>query len=117
MIVFDLSNPDSLDRAKSFHRELTRKEEDALVTLVGNKSDLEKHVATSEIEEFVQFQKVDYIETSAKTGKNVNELFQLVAKRLVDRPVVDVDEDLFQLQGLQQSQQLREKKPSCISCT
>ena len=49
------------------------------VILVGSKSDLGKAVSNDEIQQFVQQHKLlRYVEVSAKTGKNVHYLFEMI---------------------------------------
>ncbi|MED6119587.1 hypothetical protein PIB30_013021 [Stylosanthes scabra] len=54
------------------------------MALVANKSDLEpnREVEIQEGEQFAHESGMFYIETSAKTGENINELFYEIAKRL-----------------------------------
>jgi small GTP-binding protein len=57
------------------------------IILVGNKHDLEDFIAVddeSAIHLKNAFNMVDYIKTSAKTGYNVEEPFELIAKKLVE---------------------------------
>ena len=52
--------------------------ENCLVILVGNKNDLEKsrQVTYDEANKYASIHAALYMETSAKTGKNINELFE-----------------------------------------
>ena len=53
---------------------------DAHIILVGNKSDLERVILNEEIQQFVEQNKLyQYVEVSAKTGKNVQYLFEMIA--------------------------------------
>lgn len=57
------------------------------ILLVGTKSDLEDIIAVddeSALHLKNTFNMVDYIKTSAKTGSNVEEAFEILIKRLVD---------------------------------
>ncbi|XP_015933431.1 ras-related protein RHN1 isoform X2 [Arachis duranensis] len=85
IVVYDISNIDSFVRAKKWVQELQRHGSQKLVmALVANKSDLEpkRKVETEEGEQYAQENGMFYMETSAKTAENINELFYEIAKRL-----------------------------------
>lgn len=48
--------------------------------LLGNKADLEREVEVEEAEDLAQRLSCDYLETSAKTGVNVEEAFEKIAR-------------------------------------
>ncbi|KAK7255351.1 hypothetical protein RIF29_28760 [Crotalaria pallida] len=85
IVVYDMSSIDTFVRAKKWVQELQRHGSQKLVMgLVANKSDLEpkREVGTEEGEQYAQENGMFYIETSAKTAENINELFYEIAKRL-----------------------------------
>ncbi|EXB74488.1 Ras-related protein RHN1 [Morus notabilis] len=85
VVVYDISKMDTFTRAKKWVEELQRQGNSNLVmALVANKCDLEpkREVETEEGEQFAQENGMFYIETSAKTAENINELFYEIAKRL-----------------------------------
>ncbi|KAJ0007864.1 ras-related protein RHN1-like isoform X1 [Pistacia vera] len=85
VVVYDISSTDTFNRAKKWVQELHRQGNQNLVmALVGNKSDLNSHreVEAEEAEQFAQESGMFYMETSAKTAQNINELFYEIAKRL-----------------------------------
>lgn len=59
----------------------------AAILMIGNKSDLadERQVTQEEAKDFAQRHNLEYIETSAKDGKNVSEAFVRLAKTLAER--------------------------------
>ncbi|KAI4355657.1 hypothetical protein L6164_004406 [Bauhinia variegata] len=85
VIVYDISSIDTFVRAKKWVQEVQRHGNQKMVmALVANKSDLEpkREVEAEEGEQFAQENGMFYMETSAQTAENVNELFYEIAKRL-----------------------------------
>ncbi|GIL47256.1 hypothetical protein Vafri_4118 [Volvox africanus] len=85
IIVYDITSPDSFTRAKSWVRELQRQGNPAMImALAGNKADLESQRAVSveEAQAYAAENGLYYLETSAKTAANVNELFEEIARKL-----------------------------------
>eukprot|EP00760_Papus_ankaliazontas_P029335 PhM_4_TR4209/c0_g1_i1/m.27612/K07887/RAB5A; Ras-related protein Rab-5A len=85
VIVYDITSPESFKRAKSWLQELRLAGEPNLViVLVGNKCDLsaQRKVDTSEAQQYADSEDIIFMETSAKTGQNVNEVFVALAKKL-----------------------------------
>eukprot|EP01065_Artemidia_motanka_P013834 TRINITY_DN17790_c0_g3_i1.p1 TRINITY_DN17790_c0_g3~~TRINITY_DN17790_c0_g3_i1.p1 ORF type:complete len:203 (+),score=7.99 TRINITY_DN17790_c0_g3_i1:80-688(+) len=60
--------------------------DDVVVVVVGNKADAEhdRQISTKEGKEWASDHGSRFIETSAKSGENVNELFQMVSNALPD---------------------------------
>ena len=59
--------------------------DNAKILLVGNKCDLEnkREVSFQEGEEFANFNEMEFIETSAKTGKNVDKAFNSLLEGII----------------------------------
>ena len=57
-----------------------------ILCIAGNKSDLERHrvVPRQEAADYAVLVGAQYFETSAKSGRGINELFASMAKRLVE---------------------------------
>ncbi|XP_003597770.3 ras-related protein RHN1 [Medicago truncatula] len=85
IVVYDISSIDTFVRAKKWVQELQRHGSQKLVmALVANKCDLEpkREVETEDGEQFAQENGMFYMETSAKTAENINELFYEIGRRL-----------------------------------
>jgi len=86
IIVYDITSLDSFNRAKKWVQELQRQGNPNLVmTLAGNKADLtaKRKVELEEAQAYATENGLFFIETSAKTAQNVNELFYDIAKRVL----------------------------------
>lgn len=85
VIVYDLTSRESFEAAKSWISELQLyRNADLVLALVGNKLDMgaERQVETSLGRSYAEANNAIFMETSAKTGTNIRELFEEIAKRL-----------------------------------
>jgi small GTP-binding protein len=85
IVVYDIQSQSSFARAKSWVRELQRQPNAALVmALAGNKADLEegRQVEDAEARAYAEENGLFFMETSAKTAANVNDLFYEIARKL-----------------------------------
>merc|ERR1712078_116750 len=92
VVVYDITNADSFARAKSWVKELQRQgSPNIVIALAGNKCDLasKRKVEASEASEYAKDNGLFFMETSAKTALNVEELFKAIAKKLPKDPYKD----------------------------
>mmetsp|Transcript_8716 Transcript_8716/g.27870 ORF Transcript_8716/g.27870 Transcript_8716/m.27870 type:complete len:168 (+) Transcript_8716:376-879(+) len=85
VIVFDLTFKESFQKAKEWLKRLRqeRPDVDMPIALVGNKSDCDGRDVDAElVQTFADENGLQYFETSAKTGENVDDMFTWVAKNL-----------------------------------
>ncbi|CAE7709000.1 RAB5C [Symbiodinium sp. KB8] len=82
VIVFDITAKESFEAAKGWVQELQNT--DTLIALAGNKADLAatRAVDTETARAYADQMGLLYLETSAKSGHNVQELFREIAVRL-----------------------------------
>lgn len=85
IVVYDVTSRDTFDRAKTWVKELQRQANpNIVIALAGNKADLasKRTVEQDEASAYADDNGLLFMETSAKTAKNVNEIFLAIAKKL-----------------------------------
>ncbi|CCE33252.1 probable GTP-binding protein ypt5 [Claviceps purpurea 20.1] len=89
VVVYDITQASSLDKAKAWVKELQRQaNENIIIALAGNKLDLvseqpdKRAIPTADAEAYAREAGLLFFETSAKTAENVRELFTSIAKKL-----------------------------------
>uniref|UniRef100_A0A8C3HL43 RAB41, member RAS onco family n=1 Tax=Chrysemys picta bellii TaxID=8478 RepID=A0A8C3HL43_CHRPI len=85
VVVFDITNLNSFQQTSKWIDDVrTERGSDVIIMLVGNKTDLadKRQITTEEGEQRAKELNVMFIETSAKTGYNVKQLFRRVAAAL-----------------------------------
>jgi small GTP-binding protein len=83
VVVFDVADAVSYENAKGLLIDAPNACDTALATFfVANKIDCEWAVDAREARDFAEQQRATFVETSAKTGENVRELFDQIASRV-----------------------------------
>ncbi|NXP25953.1 RAB17 protein, partial [Scytalopus superciliaris] len=89
LLVYDIASKETLKRAKLWLEELEKKflPDEIVIALVGNKTDLadEREVTTEEGEELARTKGLLFMETSAKSNYQVNDVFTSVVQELLRR--------------------------------
>ena len=89
IVIFDLTNRKSFESVSGWYRDIKRYIEIYHKTLIGfilgNKEDLvnERKISAEEAIRAAESLNIEYIETSAKTGKNLENIFYRIADSLV----------------------------------
>ena len=89
LVVFDISNHDSYTEVPQYIADIKEfsRLNSPYFLLVGNKSDNSesgRQVLTTQVQEFASVHKVEYIETSAKSGKNIEQPFKMLARTVYE---------------------------------
>ena len=84
LFVFDVTSKDSFINIKNWIKDTENIDKDIKGLIIGNKIDLvdERKISSEDLEEIGQKYKMPFIETSAKTGLNVNESFEALIDEL-----------------------------------
>ena len=85
LLVYDVTDMSSFEAMPQWLKELRNNTDQSLrIFLVGNKCDMEesRRVTSEEGEEFAKKEQIGYVETSALTGRNVEESFRSLVRQI-----------------------------------
>lgn len=89
-LVYDVTNEDSFIKTAKWFKDLKKSrpfKKEFTGILIGNKIDLQaqREVPREDGEKLAKEMNVDFEETSAKTGENVNEIFERIARKILNK--------------------------------
>ena len=100
LIVFDLTNKETFIKLSEWIEFVNESSPaDVVITLVGNKSDLDKQRKVS-FEEGVEYSKIlecDYTEVSAKNGNNISLIFEKMINKMISNQIEKEKKELEEL--------------------
>ncbi|KAF8767954.1 ras-related protein Rab-10-like isoform X2 [Argiope bruennichi] len=87
LLVYDMTNHASFMELPSWLRYIREQNEDATVFIVGNKADLRhlNQVSGTTAENFAREEGLEFHETSAKNNENVDDVFEKLALKVLER--------------------------------
>ncbi|XP_068888376.1 ras-related protein Rab-37 isoform X1 [Aphelocoma coerulescens] len=115
LLLYDITSKMSFDNIRAWLTEIHEyAQKDVVIMLLGNKADVssERAVRTEDGASLAREYGVPFMETSAKTGMNVELAFLAIAKELKQRAVQPLDEPRFQIHDYIESQK---KKSGCCA--
>lgn len=102
IVVFDLTDKQSFENVRQWLCESSYNSSESTVRfLVGCKSDLkaERKVTEAEARDYAGLQGISYLEASAKTGENVDKLFETIAGEILKRREQKLRPPLWEVSG------------------
>ncbi|XP_042561317.1 ras-related protein Rab-37-like, partial [Clupea harengus] len=108
LLLYDITRKSSFDNIRAWLTEVHEyAQKDVVIMLLGNKTDMaaERVIKHEEGEKLAKEYGVPFMETSAKTGLNVELAFHAIAKELKHRAAQQPSEPKFQIHDYIQSSQ------------
>ena len=101
IIVFDITERESFNNVKKWYDIITRVAlPNIILILVGNKVDLttSRVISTEEGMELAKELNIYYMETSAKTNQNIEDVFEWIALQIINLKIEEIKDTLFEKQ-------------------
>ncbi|XP_060528356.1 ras-related protein Rab-37-like isoform X2 [Cylas formicarius] len=114
LLLYDVTNKTSFDNTRAWLGEIHEyAQDDVVIMLLGNKADCgsDRAVRREEGERLAREYNVTFMETSAKSGQNVDLAFHAIAKELKYRQTGQKDPNRFNVQDY-----VREQTQSSTQC-
>lgn len=88
LLLFDVTRANTFESISNWYEDIKKhyKEGDPIVLLCGNKIDLKKDrwISTQDGKALAEKLNIDYIETSALTGENIDQAFFIIAEKVLE---------------------------------
>ena len=84
LAVCDYTRPGTMDSLSSWVRSFREVADNMPVVILGNKADLDKQYSLAELTSFSASLGCEVLETSAKTGQNVEAAFAMITRKMVE---------------------------------
>jgi small GTP-binding protein len=93
ILVYDVTNQSSFENIENWFNEIKKVSTNISLILVGNKIDLinERKLSIKDGENMAQKLALSYIETSAKTGENIDDAFRMLALQMIKKYLTTED--------------------------
>jgi len=117
IVVYDVSSRDSFEKSKLWVNELREKSTNGqVVILVGNKCDLGRVIESEAVAKYSSDNKLIHIETSAKDGTNVVELFKAIALNLPKEVIANQEGSSTSVGRIPTTRLASQKNPEQSTC-
>lgn len=121
LLVYDISSRKSFERVDFWLKELKENNriDELFICLVANKIDLQdtREITTEEGEKFAKENKINFLEVSAKSGKNIKELFDKIINGSMQKVFAvnekDENEDKVRLSSFLEKGDFKQKNKRC----
>ena len=88
ILVFDFTRRNTFNNIENYLKDIKENFNNPVIVLFGNKADIEanhKEVSREEVEQYVKEKNLIYFETSAKTGRGIDEGFSYIANEIYEK--------------------------------